>query len=775
MYPFDQKEFRPAISPNGKYVFRMLFNGCYREVTIDDRLPSSSPSRALFVVDQRNPRLIWPALMEKAYLKIRGGYDFPGSNSGTDLYVLTGWIPEQRFLRHDESDLDRTWDAMKNAYDAGNVVLTLGTSYLSPEEEETLGLVSEHDYAVMDLDENAGIRRMLVKNPWRNSVVWTGIGSSASMDVIASSPSLPAESTAGGGGSVNGQTGTFWMPFDDVIQNFDSLYLNWNPALFTHRQDHHFRWELPRKVDANALWHNPQFSLQSTNSEPVWILLSRHWKDSELDILRNGRNSDHSGRTSFNGGIGSSTPSSDTPTLASVSKTLGFMSVSIYAASPPGSRVYLPDYTPLHRSTFVDSPNTLVRIERPDPRKTYTVVVTQADLPLPEYSFTLSFFSTTPLTIKPAPSPLGHITFERGDWTRRTAGGNIESPTYHTNPQFALTIPPSAGAGAGTRIYLALTTSADDLPIHVALLHSDGGGRVTSASNRRRDIIASSPEYRRGAASASTFSSSSLSSSFSSSPSPSPSTLVPPGTYTIVASTFEPGQLARFNLAVMADAPVSLRPISSDTAGRFSRALDPLPLIDHRGRGRGCHAPVFLSRLTRLRLAVRRAAGSATAIATTMAGPASGSGNLDGLARALAQSYPTGDVIAATSSSTSSLAADGSAPCAVRVSLELGRGPGRTVLAVTGEGEFADVPPAGLQTRDVDVERGDGRGGGLWVVVERIGGHGGGVSAPAVVGGFSASGGGGGGGGNGGAGGGVLEVDLLSDANLAVGNWEYDD
>lgn len=80
-------------------MFRLNFNGCFRQVVIDDRLPASRSSRTFFVVDRRNPELIWPALIEKAYLKIRGGYDFPGSNSGTDLWVLTGWIPERVVLQ----------------------------------------------------------------------------------------------------------------------------------------------------------------------------------------------------------------------------------------------------------------------------------------------------------------------------------------------------------------------------------------------------------------------------------------------------------------------------------------------------------------------------------------------------------------------------------------------------------------------------------------------------------------------------------------------------
>lgn len=99
IYPFDDFLHVPRLSGNGKYIFRFNFNGCHRQVVIDDRLPASKTSRTLHVMDRNQPGLLWPALIEKAYLTIRGGYDFPGSNSGTDLWVLTGWLPEQVFLQ----------------------------------------------------------------------------------------------------------------------------------------------------------------------------------------------------------------------------------------------------------------------------------------------------------------------------------------------------------------------------------------------------------------------------------------------------------------------------------------------------------------------------------------------------------------------------------------------------------------------------------------------------------------------------------------------------
>ncbi|KAL2135434.1 hypothetical protein VTI74DRAFT_8536 [Chaetomium olivicolor] len=637
IHPFDHKAMRPGLSESGKYVFRMYFNGSWRRVVIDDRLPASKTDRTLYVVDRRNPRLIWPALVEKAYLKIRGGYDFPGSNSGTDLHALTGWIPEQIFLQSDEIDVHDTWNRIQNAYNEGNAILTLGTGNILPEEEKALGLVREHDYAVVGLRTEDRSRLLLIKNPWVDSLVWTGVGSTAT---------LKAHTV--GSTSDNGSN-QFWMAFEDVLQHFDSLYVNWNPALFTHRQDHHFKWEMPDKTEELVFTNNPQFSVRSPSSKPVWVLLSRHWQDGELEILRLRKaEKDRSGSS-----------------LAHVSKQLGFVALALYRTSPAGTRVPLPDlHRRLDQTPLVDSPNTLLRYN-PIPDVPQTLVITQTELPLPTYSFTLSFFSTDLLTISPAPNPLPHNTSLTGSWTRRTAGGSAAHPSYFNNPQYALTLPNSSP------LSLVLSTDARDLPLHVAVLFSPSPGqRVTTLQGR--DILCASAEYQRGCTSASSL------------------RPLDAGTYTVVASTFEPGQLGRFTLRVSAACALQLRPIPADGAGRLRT---PVPGgLPPRGRGSRVRARVVVRRMTRvgaLLVGPRQGSSPSTLASTASAGPA--------------------------------------AVSAARVALELGTGPHRTVLAVSREGEYADAS-MGLRTAEVDVEpEMVSARGGLWVVLEQIGGGGGGV------------------------------------------------
>ncbi|KAI1265133.1 PALB protein [Xylariaceae sp. FL1019] len=612
MFPTDSRNGQPKEAKNGRYVFRMFFNGCFRKVVIDDRLPASCNDRTLYVVDRRNPRLLWPALIEKAYLKVRGGYDFPGSNSGTDLSILTGWIPQQLILRSDELDLNATWRRIQKAYDYGDVVITLGTGRLSPDEEETLGLAGEHDYAVLDMfeDRDKDTRLLLVKNPWCEGLVWKGGGSGPSTPDTYDRP-------------VKLKPGSFWISFDDMTQHFESLYLNWNPSLFTQRQDYHFTWQLPEANLVGSFAKNPQYSMMAERDDQTWILLSRHFQDGELEIAR-----------------------TRAASMAAVSNMLGFM--SIYIFDNEGRRVELSDKS-IYRGPFVDSPQTLAAFESKK-GVNYTVVVAVQDLPLPSYSFTLTFFSRTSLAIAPAQDALKYYSELHSSWSRRTSGGNSASPTYLTNPQFSIAL-----TRAGS-LSILLSTANDDLPVHVDLVWA-GGQRVTAVTVR--DLVGHSGDYRRGGARAFL-------------------PVVDAGTYTIVCSTFEAGQMADFTLRVGCDVYCDITPVLADAAGRLRTR--PPPAVFSGGR-RKMRARVSVARLTRVSLVLSRDAASSAQSKSSYGTPRSLS--------------------------------------AVRAAIESGSGPHRNVLLSTGMGEFEEVG-SGLRTPECDLDPRASQARMLWLVIERM-------------------------------------------------------
>lgn len=562
MYPFDHTKRVPKYSASGKYVLRLHFNGCSRRVVIDERLPASVTDRTLYVVDRQNPRLVWPALVEKAYLKVRGGYDFPGSNSGTDLWVLTGWIPEQIFLQREDLDVDAIWKRIKGAHDSEDVVVTLGTGRISAEEEDVLGLIGEHDYAVMDLGVDNGNRRLLVKNPWCNGPVWKHVSPSSTPpgfsvidDQQTDQQHADAPQPSQGAHRTQPAAGSFWMPLEDVVQHFESMYLNWNPALFAHRQDHHFSWQLPPARLASSLVGNPQYALQCPSGGPVWILISRHFVDAELDIARS--------RT-------------DKDSMAAASSQLGFMSILVF--DNKGHNVQLGDGE-VYRGPYVDSPQTLARLDT-SPGKQYTVVLDQHEFPLPQYTFTFSFFSQEPLRVQKAVDAMPHAQDVSGSWTRRTAGGNAASSTYFQNPQYKLRL------AQASPLSVLLSTDSQDVHVHVDLVWA-GGKRVTALKSR--DLLASSGDYRRGCTLAEV-------------------ARVDAGVYTLVCSTFDAGQTADFSLRVSSAVPVSLDTIPADAAGRLRTPLNPFRLSHGEELRR---APLSVSWLTRMSVTARSLASPA--------------------------------------------------------------------------------------------------------------------------------------------------------------------
>ena len=403
---------------------------------------------------------------------------------------------------HDSDDVDPNslWRRVFNAHSYGDVLITVGTGKLTTREEEGTGLVAEHDYAIIDMKETkSNVRSFLVKNSWSEENAWkhhrdSSCSSAQGRDVfditILSKDLTP---------------GTFWMSMDNIFQNFESIYLNWNPGLFSYRQDFHFQWDLTKQRSTlGSLEANPQYVVHSDHEGTAWILLSRHFQDTLLNS-----------------------------TEGSVA---GF--ISLYAFNRDGHRVFLSDGA-LAQSPYVDAPNTLLKLQL-SARSSYTVVVSEQDLLLSNHTFSLSIFSLKPLMFKEAVNKNTCLLTYQGSWASSSCGGNANSPAYYTNPQLSLTL----SAQSNLSILLA---AEEDFSVHIKLVWA-GGKRVNSITNR--DIICDSGDYRRGSAVTEISD-------------------LQAGIYTLICSTFEQGQCGKFSLRVYSSANCLLRPIPSDEAGRL--------------------------------------------------------------------------------------------------------------------------------------------------------------------------------------------------------------
>lgn len=516
VFPYDYENETPRMSPSGRYILRMYFNGCWRRVQIDDRLPTSSTTRVLHVINRSNPTLLWPALLEKAYLKVRGGYDFPGSNSGTDLGVFTGWIPQQVFLHDEDVEQNELWKTIYDAFMEGDVLLTMGTGKLPKREQRLLGLACEHDYAVLDLNQSGDDGEMLIKNPWSGGDVWHGAVRRRPNPSQESSPSMSSlELTHENTGKVDDMTpGTFWMDFRTVFQHFENIYINWNPCLFPNRQDIHFSCNITRTSQSRNLFVNsPQFAVSGKRGGEVWLLLNRHFRTGDYSTATQGKN--------------------------------GYISLYLYKNN--GEKVLSSDGAMI-RGPFVDSPNTLLRFSLPNDA-TYTVVVATQDLPVGKYNFSLSAFSHEKVEVTDASWPLGHAHSIAAAWTRSTAGGNSESRRYLQNPQFKIEVK------SPTKVALVLQVSSPEsqreAEIHVKLLLAfSSGGRISRL--RAGGNTGSSGDYRRGSAVV--------------------QTTLEKGNHIVICSTFDPDQHASFTLDIFSPANRALRlvPLPAESSGRHS-------------------------------------------------------------------------------------------------------------------------------------------------------------------------------------------------------------
>ena len=438
IYPQNSKGI-PVYNPSGKYLVKLFFNGVTRKIMVDDRLPCHPRNHRLLCATSTTFDL-YVAIIEKAYMKLHGGYNFPGSNSGIDLYCLTGWIPEKVYF-DEEGDhsqtSDRAWQRLLSAHKYGDCLVTIATFSEMTDADETLtGLVRGHAYAVLDIKQAGRLRMLKVKNPWSHRPwrgkfsnvdkgSWTG-GLKAALGIKSQADFDAME-----------RDGVFWIEFMDAKRFFKRFYLNWNPNLFSYRFSMHDTWPVKQgpKNDRYFMGSNPQFSFKldygagvgATSGQvvSVWILLSKHMNSSSTKKFK-----------TFQGSESLQESEDDEE---------DYLTCHVFS-NTDGKRVYAPEKR-FVSGLYTNDPHNLIRFDV-DPAilnmdsgtVAYTFVLSQLSKSR-DISYTITVLSTRPFLLNRTPGlPSNQIPIQDAWKEGISSGGSLSHEFFNINPQYRLTV-----------------------------------------------------------------------------------------------------------------------------------------------------------------------------------------------------------------------------------------------------------------------------------------------------------------------------------------------
>ncbi|TWW73241.1 calpain-10 isoform X1 [Takifugu flavidus] len=548
----------------GSFQFCFWQQGHWKEVTIDDRLPCVKHS--LCFSQCQSPTIFWVALLEKAYAKLHGSYEQLWAGQVSEALVdVTGGLAERWSLGDSGSELEQrpeqdSYQFRRRGLDLNRLsslkdqcALSCSTHRDAGGQEElscgcplfcshlkisliSLGAAELGQYHAMtvmewqDVTTVTGSRVLLlrIRNPW-GRCCWGGAWKQGGVgwESINHSSAVELQSRQADGEFWLDET-EFMSQFDDVTVGYPSsdeghLKSIYTGNLLTHRHQLVGWWTNGHSAggsrNSSSYGSNPKFWLKVCDSGEVVVSLFQH---------RKCRNAEKP----------SQMPIED----RKKPKHQRYQAIALHMWQVEKKRFNLSRLLnkPPCASTQCHAYEREV-ILGGELEPGYYLVIPSTYQPGAEARFLIRVFSSCPTSLSalklPAPSlPLPtdgewETTYFQGSWVEgRTAGGSRNFLSHWQNPRFPITVCDKSTATSGTVVRINLHQRRPDTDLHPIGFHIY---KVQSEKSvlRDQDVVASCVPhcYTQEVSLA---------------------LRLPPGSYTIVPSTYQPGCAADFTLNV---------------------------------------------------------------------------------------------------------------------------------------------------------------------------------------------------------------------------------
>ncbi|KAF5222719.1 hypothetical protein ECC02_004296 [Trypanosoma cruzi] len=452
IYPQDNNG-DPIVNPKGKYCVKMLINGMTRLIAIDDRFPAAPRTGRLLCTYSKDETELWVSIMEKAFVKLCGGsYEFPGSSSSSDLYKLSGWLPDSVSFESKEFDPEIQWKRLYTRHVNGSVLITASTGTLSEEEEKRLKLAASHAYAVLMIREVDGERLLQLKNPWSRQS-WSGMYSVD--DRREKSRALLAQLQYT---EALADQGVFWITWKDLCAHFSRCSLSWNPYMLYKMPDG--MSQRPTRLSCHRRFpytmstgQVPQFHIGVINAprpSRMHLVFARHTSNVEsfgVQFVKDDPKVPYVAVKVY-----------DVTQFPSIAQHLGASCSfeTCYCRRLAHGTELEAGFTPLHDVSYKNMAEHTLSFNCPAGTSNLLVVLSRIESTVKEeFSFSLTLHTEWPQIKlngeKRSPSgvymhfipqsQLKHCTVRQGQWEKGVScGGRTSLQTFAYNPQYLLTL-----------------------------------------------------------------------------------------------------------------------------------------------------------------------------------------------------------------------------------------------------------------------------------------------------------------------------------------------